>query len=157
MSGRRKTAQLWGAGSGGAPVYSYRFDTDPWRFPIHNESSGLGLGFAQHGSDLSFDFGIPYVTYTPYLPVQNITSMKKVGYAIRATLISFASTKNPNHHGLHWVPYWPEYTKSKKNMVFNATLSDTLNLHVENDTFRERQIQWWIDRWDWLLTQAKGF
>ncbi|OJJ45241.1 hypothetical protein ASPZODRAFT_160156 [Penicilliopsis zonata CBS 506.65] len=156
ISGRRKTAQRWHQGSGQA-VYSYRFDTDPWRFPIHNESSGLGLGFAEHGSDLCFEFRIPYVPYTPYLPVQNVTSMHRVSYALQATWISFASTKDPNHHGLDWVPHWPEYTESQKNFVYNATLDDTLNLHVEEDTFREEQIQWWMDRWDWLLTQGKGF
>ncbi|PWY86686.1 alpha/beta-hydrolase [Aspergillus heteromorphus CBS 117.55] len=156
ISGRRKTAQRWNEGSG-QPVYSYRFDTDPWRFPIHPESSGLGLGFAQHGSDLCFEFRIPYAPYTPYLPIQNVTAMHHVSYALQATWISFASTKDPNHHGLDWIPHWPEYTTSRQNFVYNATLSNTLNLHVEEDSWRESQIQWWIDRWDWLLTQAKGF
>ncbi|PYH92802.1 alpha/beta-hydrolase [Aspergillus ellipticus CBS 707.79] len=157
ISGRRKTAQKWTNGTKGQPVYSYRFDTDPWRYPIHNESSGLGLGFAQHGSDLCFEFRIPYVPYTPYLPIQNVPAMHRVSYALQATWISFAATKDPNHHGLDWIPQWPEYSVSQKNFVYNATLENTLNLHVEADDWRETQMQWWIDRWDWLLTQAKGF
>lgn len=152
MSGRRLTASRWNEATNGAAVYSYRFDTDVHRFPLEK---GLGLGFSQHGSDLSYDFGLPYVPYTPYFPLANVSALHNVSYAIQATWLSFAATSNPNHHGLDWIPEWPEYTESKQNMVWNGTLDNTLNLHIENDTFREEQIGWWMDHWGYLL--LKGF
>lgn len=152
MSGRRLTASRWASATGGAPVYSYRFDTDVHRFPLVK----TGLGFSQHGADLSYDFRLPYVPYTDNFPLQaNVSALHKVSYAIQAAWVSFAATSNPNHHGLDYVPVWPEYTASKQNMVWNGTLDDTLNIHIENDTFREAQIGWWMDHWGYLL--LKGF
>lgn len=34
----------------------------------------------------------------------------------------------------------------KQNLMYNATLSDMINLHLENDGFRELQIHSWIHR-----------
>ncbi|KAF3766896.1 hypothetical protein M406DRAFT_228286, partial [Cryphonectria parasitica EP155] len=147
MSGRRLTASRWGDATRGSPVYSYRFDTDVHRFPL----TTTGLGFSQHGADLSYDFRLPYVPYTDNFPLANVSALQNVSYAIQATWISFASTDSPNHHGLEWVPAWPEYTASKQNMVWNGTLDNTLNIHIENDTFRQDQIQWWMDHWGYLL------
>jgi carboxylesterase type B len=155
MSGRRLTAQRWNEATGGAPVYSYRFDTDVRRFPLYNQPNGNGLGFAEHASDLSYDFRLPYASYTPYLPLLNVTALHNVSYALQATWISFAATNSPNHHGLDWVPQWPEYNASRQNFVYNGTIDNTLNLHVEDDTFREAQIGWWMDHWGYLL--LKGF
>lgn len=151
MSGRRLTASRWGGATGGAPVYSYRFDTDVHRFPL----TTVGPGFSQHGADLSYDFRLPYVPYTDNFPLANVSALQNVSYSIQATWISFAATSSPNHHGLGWIPEWPEYTESKQNMVWNGTLDDTLNIHIENDTFRHDQIQWWMDHWGYLL--LKGF
>lgn len=83
--------------------------------------------------------------------------MKKVAYAMQATYLSFAATLSPNNHGLDWIPEWPEYSVSQSNFVYNATLDDTLNLHVEKDNWREEQMEWFIERWEWLLTQGAGF
>lgn len=151
MSGRRLTASRWGEATGGAPVYSYRFDTDVHRFPL----SSQGPGFSQHGADLSFDFGLPYAPYTGNWPVANVSALRSVSYAIRATWVSFAATGSPNYHGLEWIPEWPEYAESKQNMVWNGTLDNVLNIHVEDDTFRQDQIGWWMDHWGYLL--LKGF
>ena len=67
--------------------------------------------------------------------------MRNDSYAIQTTLVSFAATGSPNQHGLSWLPYWPEYKNGSENFVFNATLDNTLDLHVEEDTFREEVIQ----------------
>jgi hypothetical protein len=44
------------------------------------------------------------------------------------------------------VPEWPVYTlEDPTDMVFNATeVDDTLNIHVEADTWREEQLQVWL-------------
>lgn len=73
--------------------------------------------------------------------------MRRESYAMQAAWASFAATGSPNHHGLSWVPYWPTYSNGSQNLVFNATLSDTLNLHIERDDFRAEQIAWWNARW----------
>lgn len=66
---------------------------------------------------------------------------------MQATWASFAATGSPNHHGLDWVPYWPEYSNGSQNFVFNATMSDTLNLHIEDDSFRKAGIDWFNSKW----------
>ncbi|KAK4921046.1 hypothetical protein LTR49_011416 [Elasticomyces elasticus] len=144
MAGRRKTASEWDKFGGLA--YSFRFDTDSSRFPIV-VTPGLGPGFAQHGAELSWQFRLPYIAPTPYPPLPNITSMRDLSYAMQATWASFAATGSPNHHGVSWVPYWPAYSNGSQNMVFNATLSDSLNLHVEDDDFRRQGIAWMNDKW----------
>ncbi|KAH8652095.1 Alpha/Beta hydrolase protein [Xylariales sp. PMI_506] len=159
MSGRRLTAQGWHNATGGAAsVYSYRFDTDVSRFPLSDADGGLG--FAMHGADLSYDFGLPDdgSVYTPNKPLlDSVPALRNVSLAVQATWISFAATGSPNHHGLgSWVPHWPEYTASGQNFVFNGTIGDTLNLHVEDDDFRKDQIQWWMDHWGYLIMQGFG-
>ncbi|KAK4894336.1 hypothetical protein LTR27_007469 [Elasticomyces elasticus] len=144
MAGRRKTADEWARFGGQA--YSFRFDTDASRFPLVY-TPGLGPGFAQHGAELSWEFRLPYVSSTPYPPLPNITAMQNVSYAMQATWASFASTGSPNHHGLGWIPHWPAYSNGSKNFVFNGTLDDTLNLHIEDDDFRKEGIKWMNERW----------
>lgn len=156
MSGRRMTASRWGNATNGAPVYSYRFDTDVHRFPL--EANSPGLGFAQHGADLSYDFGLPYGTSSAWPVANNVSALQRLSFAIRATWVSFATTDDPNQHGLGTdvIPVWPEYSTSGQNMVWNGTLDGTLNIHIEDDTFRQEQIQWWIDHWGYLLLQGFG-
>lgn len=48
IAGRRKMAAGWKLATG-KRAYSFRFDTDPTRFPLV-VTPGLGVGFAQHGS-----------------------------------------------------------------------------------------------------------
>ena len=145
MAGRRFTSANWKAASG-HQAYSFRFDTDPSRFPLV-VTPGLGPRFAQHGSELSYEFRIPYISPTPYPPLPNVTAMQKVSYAMQATWVSFAATGSPNRHGLSWVPRWPSYGESASNFVFNGTLDNVLNLHIEKDDFRSQGIQWFNDRW----------
>ncbi|KAK5736844.1 hypothetical protein LTR17_007169 [Elasticomyces elasticus] len=147
MAGRRKTVDEWARFGGQA--YSFRFDTDASRFPLVY-TPGLGSGFAQHGAELSWEFRLPYVSSTPYPPLPNITAMQNVSYAMQATWASFASTGSPNHHGLGWIPYWPTYSNGSKNFVFNGTLNNTLNLHIEDDDFRKEGIKWMNERWSLL-------
>jgi len=144
MAGRRFTAAHWKAVSG-HQAYSFRFDTDPSRFPLV-VTPGLGPGFAQHGSELGYEFRIPYISPTPYPLLPNVTAMQKVSYAMQATWVSFAATGSPNRHGLSWVPRWPSYDESPSNFVFNGTLDNVLNLHIEKDDFRNQGIQWFNDR-----------
>ena len=90
------------------------------------------------------------MSITPYPPLPNITAMRQVSYAMQATWASFTATGSPNHHGLDWVPYWPSYSNGSKNFVFNGTLNDTLNLHVEQDDFRKEGMDWMNARWSLL-------
>ncbi len=139
IAGRRKTAAGWMSATG-KRAYSFRFDTDPTRFPLV-VTAGLGVGFAQHGSDLSWQFRLPYISHTPYPPIPNVMAMKRESYAMQAAWISFAAMGDPNRHGLSWIPHWPCYDESRPvNFVFNATLDDKLNLHVERDDFRKEGI-----------------
>ncbi|KAK5170343.1 uncharacterized protein LTR77_004930 [Saxophila tyrrhenica] len=144
MAGRRKAATEWSRFGGKA--YSFRWDTDASRFPLVY-TPGLGPGFAQHGAELSWEFRLPYISPTPYPPLPNITAMQKDSYAMQATWVSFAATGSPNNHGLDWVPHWPAYENGSQNFVFNATLDDTLNLHIEEDDFRKAGIEWMNQRW----------
>lgn len=59
MAGRRLTAASW-APLTGKKAYSFRWDVDPSRIPLVY-TPGLGVGFAQHGAELSFEFRLPYV------------------------------------------------------------------------------------------------
>lgn len=139
IAGRRKMAAGWESVTG-KRAYSFRFDTDPTRFPLV-VTPGLGVGFAQHGSDLSWQFRLPYISPTPYPPIPNVTAMRKESYAMQATWISFAATGDPNRHGLRWISHWPSYEKGRPiNFVFNATLENNLNLHVERDDYRKEGI-----------------
>ena len=56
MAGQRFTASKRKAASR-YEAYSYHFDTDSSRFPLV-VTAGLGPGFAQHGSELSYEFRI---------------------------------------------------------------------------------------------------
>lgn len=139
IAGRRKMAAGWKLVTG-KQAYSFRFDTDPTRFPLV-VTPGLGVGFAQHGSDLSWQFRLPYISPTPYPPIPDVTAMKKESYAMQAAWISFAATGDPNRHGLRWIPHWPSYEEGRPmNFVFNATLEDKLNLYVERDDYRRESI-----------------
>lgn len=140
IAGRRETAARWKSTTGKA-AYSFRFDTAPSRFPLI-VTPGLGVGFVQHGADLSWQFRLPYISPTPYPPIPNVTAMKAASYAMQAAWISFAATGDPNLHGLSWVPYWPRYEKRKENFVYNSTLDNALNLYIERDDFREEGIAW---------------
>ncbi|KAI9753434.1 MAG: ubiquitin-binding protein cue5 [Chaenotheca gracillima] len=152
IASRRKTTADWSRITG-KKAYSFRFDTDPTRFPITNTTLnyGLGVGFAMHGSELSYEFRLPYIAKTPYPPLPNITSMQRDSYAMQAQWISFAATGSPNHHNLSWIPYWPSYDEKPVNFVYNATADNKLNLHVEKDDFRKAGIDWLNARWSYLF------
>lgn len=62
MAGRRLIAASWSKMNPDKKAYSYRLDIDT------NCSSavftpGVGIGFAQHGFDMSFQFRLPYFMY----------------------------------------------------------------------------------------------
>lgn len=147
IAGRRKMAAGWKSATG-KRAYSFRFDTDPTRFPLV-VTPGLGVGFAQHGSDLSWQFRLPYTSPTPYPPIPDVSAMKKESYAMQAAWISFAATGDPNRHGLRWISHWPSYENGRPiNFVFNATLENYLNLHVERDDYRKEGIAFINNLWD---------
>jgi carboxylesterase type B len=148
-AGRRLTAQSWPKLTG-KKAYSFRWDTDPTRLPLVY-TPGLGVGFAEHGAELSFEFGLPYVSGSPYPPIPDVPAMRNVSYAMQVHFISFANYGDPNKHGVKWIPQWPAYTQtSNQNFVYNATLDDTLNLHVEKDDYREPQLAWLNARWGYM-------
>ncbi len=80
--------------------------------------------------------------------------MHRVSYAMQAHWASFAATGDPNAHGLKWIPKWPAYDDDGqdggKNFVYNATLDNVLNLHIEEDNFRSEAIDWLNARWKLL-------
>ena len=145
-AGRRFTAQNW-AKLTGKNAYSYRWDVDPSRIPLVY-TPGLGVGFAQHGADVAFQFGIPENYSQISIPIPDVPAMRNVSFAMQAHFIAFANTGNPNDQHLAWIPKWPAYTEGQKqNFVYNATLQDTLNLHIENDDYRADQLEWLNERW----------
>lgn len=147
IAGRRKMAAGWKSATG-KRAYSFRFDTDPTRFPLV-VTPGLGVGFAQHGSDLSWQFRLPYTSPTPYPPIPDVSAMKKESYAMQVAWISFAATGDPNRHGLRWISHWPSYERGRPiNFVFNATLENNLNLHIERDDYRKEGIAFINNLWD---------
>lgn len=149
IAGTRKSASEWNDVSRGHKAYSYRFDTAPTRFPLVL-TEGLGVGFVTHGTDLSWQFRLPYISPTPYPPIPNVTAMQTESFVMQSAWLSFAATGDPNHHGLDWVPYWPSYDEEPVNFVFNATLEDSLNLHVEEDDYRVEAIEWYNERWSFM-------
>ncbi|OBT65285.1 hypothetical protein VE03_04603 [Pseudogymnoascus sp. 23342-1-I1] len=148
MAGRRLTAASWTPLTG-KKAYSFRWDVDPSRIPLVY-TPGLGVGFAEHGAELSFEFRLPYVSGSPYPPIPDVPAMRNVSYAMQAHFVAFAATGDPNAHHVNWIPKWPAYSGSTQNFVYNATLDDTLNLHVEKDDFRSEQISWFNARWTYL-------
>lgn len=139
LAPRRYFAQQWGRF--GLFAYSYRFDTAPTTFPLVY-INGLGPGFAIHGADLAYSFGLPPGFTTPidfYPPVLNVSSHVKVSYAMVSKWISFVHSGDPNGFKLDYVPDWPSYGQSASNMVFNATADGGLYIHVEEDTYRKAQ------------------
>ena len=153
MAGRRMTAKSWPEVFPNKKAYSYRWDTDPTTVPLVF-TPGLGVGFAQHGAELSWEFRLPYVSGSPYPPLPKIDAMQKVSYAMQTQWISFAATGDPNKHGLGWVPTWNPYGPggAAKNMVYNGTVSGVLNLHIEDDDFRNEAIGWINGNWELLQT-----
>ena len=148
-AGRRLTAQKW-ANLTGKSAYSYRWDTDPSRIPLVL-TPGLGVGFAEHGADLPFQFGIPeyYPQQYPISnPIPNVPAMRNVSNAMQTHWISFAATGDPNAHNIDWIPEWPAYTEDQaQNFVYNATLQNGLYLHAEEDDYRAAQLQWVNEKW----------
>ena len=151
-AGRRYTAQS-SAKITGKSTYSYRWDVDPSRIPLVY-TPGLGVGFAEHGADVSFQFGIPQYYPQQYpiaVPIPDVTAMRNVSYAMQVHFVAFAATGDPNAHNLRWIPNWPAYTERQQhNFVYNATLQNTLGLHVEEDDYRADQLQWVNARWPFM-------
>lgn len=156
MAGRRYGTSTWPKIFPSKNAYSFRWDTDPSRIPLVY-TAGLGVGFAQHGAELSYEFRLPYISGSPYPPLANITAIQNDSYAMQAHFVSFAAKGDPNAHGLNWVPIWPAYgfgEGEQKNFVYNATLDNVLNLHVENDDFRAEGMEWFNQRWSLFLRDA---
>ena len=65
-SGGRLTSQFWTKLTR-KHAYSFLWDVDPSRIPLIY-TQRLGLGFAQHGAELSFEFGLTHA-YEKHYPV----------------------------------------------------------------------------------------
>ena len=62
--------------------------------------------------------------------------------------IGFAAEGDPNAHRVSWIQEWPAYKENEeRNSVYNATLQDALNLHIEEDTYREEHVERPNQRW----------
>ena len=77
--------------------------------------------------------------YDGYMDLSNL---------IARSWISFAHGSDPNGHGYgERYPKWPEYSKSKSNMVFKVGKSE-----VEQDSWRTPQLKFWGALWKKLKT-----
>lgn len=117
-----------------------------------------------HGSDYAYHFGWPrdYELYGNNPPVADVPAHRALSNAMVARLIAFVHSGDPNKvpgkkgqfcDDSVWkgreltgtdkaTPHWPEYSvKDPKNMVWNAT--STLNVHVEDDTYRKEGFSIW--------------
>jgi carboxylesterase type B len=166
-AGRRRTTQYYSRTSPWCrkPVYSYRFDQPPWngieelvateapvysthyaevRPPPRNTTSVLIRLFAQ----ICFVFNISpgtSVNNTNWIgPYQSYHALSNL---ISRSWISFAHDLDPNNHGVPHAPLWPEYSKSRKNIVF--AVGDTM---VEPDTWRTEQLEFWMRNFARLKT-----
>jgi len=95
-SGRRLMADAWD--KFGLDAYSFRFDTAPTTFPIVYWNN-LGPGFAEHGTELAYEFGLPAGYTSPprfYPPVRNVSSHIAVSHAMVSKWVAFAYTGDPN-------------------------------------------------------------
>lgn len=102
---RRYLAEQWARL--GLPAYSFRFDTNPTALPIVYWN-GLGPGFAVHGAELAYEFGLPGGFTTDidfYPPVKNVPTHLHVSREMTKRWISFAYAGDPNHvQGEHIFP-----------------------------------------------------
>ena len=93
---RRFMAQHWARM--GLPTYSFRFDTDPTAIPIVYWNN-LGPGFALHGAELAYEFGLPpgFTTSIDYYPpVKDVPTHQQVSLDMISHWISFAYCGDPN-------------------------------------------------------------
>lgn len=100
----------------GKSAYSYCWDVDPSRIPLVY-TPGLGIGFAQHGADVSFQFGIPeyYPQQCPIsILIPDVPAMRNVSYAMQVHFVSFSNSGDPNAHHLSWIPQWPAYEEGQE-------------------------------------------
>ena len=115
-----------------------------------------------HGTDYAYHFGWPrdYQLYGNNPPVADIPAHRELSNAMRARLISFVHSGDPNNVkgecpvsvGVDMpeltipdknIPNWPLYSvKDPKNMVWNAT--NTLNVRLEPDTWRKEGMELWV-------------
>jgi len=95
-SGRRLMAESWA--KFGLNAYSFRFDTAPTTFPIVYWNN-LGPGFAEHGTELAYEFGLPGGYTSPprfYPPVRNVSSHLAISHAMVSKWIAFTHDGDPN-------------------------------------------------------------
>ena len=82
----------------GLPAYSYRFDTDPTAIPIAFWH-GLGPGFATHGADVPYEFGLPGGFTTSidfYPPVKDVPTHRYLSHVMVSKWVAFAHSGDPN-------------------------------------------------------------
>ena len=129
------------------PVYSYRFDQSPW----NNQEVLVAVDppvFSTHYAEICFVFNLaPDASrnntnwigpYPAYYELSNLMSRM---------FISFVHDLNPNYHGIHGIPEWPDYGCGYKNLVFRVKDS-----HVEKDDWRVPQLAYWNSIWGELKT-----
>ena len=148
-AGRRATVEFFASlpARKRKPVYSYRFDQTPW----NNQEPLIAVAapvFATHYAEICFVFNIaPDASksntnwigpYPAYYEMSNLMSRM---------FISFIHDLNPNNHGIRKVPQWRDYRYGETNFVFN-----NLGCYVERDNWRERQLAFWSQIWDKVLT-----
>ena len=119
-AGRRFIAQSW-AKLTGKNAYSYLWDVDPSRIPLAY-TPGLGVGFAQQGADVSFQFGIPGYYPQQYLiaiPIPGVPAMRNARYAMQVHFVAFAATGDPNAYHISWIPLG-RHIRRANSRIFNG-------------------------------------
>ncbi|KAL2872735.1 Alpha/Beta hydrolase protein [Aspergillus lucknowensis] len=108
-----------------APVYRYRFNHLPHDVDASNITRGIGTGLEQR---YIFSNLIPDFPWDQAL-----------AYEMSSAWISFAHDLDPNPGGESALPFWPEYGRDGKSMVFNGYGSE-----IEEDTYRRESIDYII-------------
>lgn len=129
------------------PVYSYRFDQSPWDGSEELVATEAPV-FSTHYAEICFVFNIePSASKNNSNWIGPFPEYYRLSKQMSRTWISFTHDLNPNRHGMSGIPKWPDYSCSKKNLVFRADGN-----YVEKDDWRESQLQYWGSIWQDLKT-----
>ncbi|KAL3469599.1 Alpha/Beta hydrolase protein [Aspergillus californicus] len=108
-----------------SPVYSYRFNHLPTDTDAADISRGITTGLEQRYVFSNISPGYP--------------RDRALAYEMSSAWVSFAYGLDPNPGGESTLPYWPEYGKDRKNMVFSGYGSG-----VEEDRHRAEAVEYII-------------
>ncbi|KAH7386387.1 Alpha/Beta hydrolase protein [Cadophora sp. MPI-SDFR-AT-0126] len=149
-AGRRFTAEYFASRpkSIRQPVYSYRFDQPPWDGKEELVAT-IAPVYSTHYAEICFVFNLdPSASRNNSNWIGPYEEFHDLSDFIARSWVSFAHDLDPNGNGCgRKYPNWPEYSRSKSNMVFRAGGS-----WVERDVWRGPQLKFWPKIWKQLKT-----